>query len=147
MYESWSTPPGLGPVAGPAALCSPARRVAASSPRVQGWYNCVSAQRGAQCCLNINKLSHSRGTPALVTTVTRNTSPPAAAGGSFQHHFLLNCMLWFVNIGTALSFNRKPGSFPASIQDAQRSKAQQTLFPCLIPARLCSALYDSCNSI
>ena len=117
MYESWSTPPGLGPVAGPAALCSPARRVAASSPRVQGWYNCVSAQRGAQCCLNINKLSHSRGTPALVTTVTRNTSPPAAAGGSFQHHFLLNCMLGlFVSIGTALSFNRKPGSFPASIQ-------------------------------
>ena len=68
-------------------LCSPARRVAASSPRVQGWYNCVSAQRGAECCLNINKLSHSRETPALVTTLTRNTSPPAAAGGSFHQHF------------------------------------------------------------
>ena len=67
-------------------LCSPARRVAASSPRVQGWYNCVSAQRGAECCLNINKLSHSRETPALVTTLTRNTSPPAA-GGSFDQHF------------------------------------------------------------
>ena len=67
-------------------LCSPARRVAASSPRVQGWYNCVSAQRGAECCLNINKLSHSRETPALVTTLTRNTSP-AAAGGSFDQHF------------------------------------------------------------
>ena len=133
MYQSWSTPPRLGP----------ARRVAASSPRVQGWYNCVSAQRGAECCLNINKLSHSRETPALVTTLTRNTSPPAAAGGFFDQHFIFTTLwFWLLNIG---SYN-----YWASMLDAQSRKAQLffIIIPTfLTPARLCSALYDSCNSI
>ena len=78
-----------GPRLGPVAMFSSQAGGGMLAP-VQGWYNCVSAQRGAECCLNINKLSHGRETPALVTivtTLTRNTSPPAAAGGSFDQHF------------------------------------------------------------